>query len=288
MNIIYSLNFTVVSVLAWVALIVTVVCATLMISGFLRSEELAQLSNKLGEKGKEAISHGMKITKVKTLNYDSVNAYINSCGLAYMTNYKITATSYVIMKFGFALFAMIVGLQVSLLTGLILLPIGYVGLDFIMNASDKSDNVKMLSDIENVYDVLRIQTKAGVYITSVLTDCYLVVKNKRLKSAFLKLTSDIAAKNDIETALDEFKGKFRNEYIEALVIIVNQSMRTGQAAKMFDDIREQIADINEAMLTAEKEKINRQIIAIQLIIYMIIIIVTAFISYITLMDGLSM
>jgi tight adherence protein C len=157
-----------------------------------------------------------------------------------------------------------------------------------MNLSDKSDNEKMLADIENVYDVLRIQTKAGVYITSVLTDCYLVVRNKRLKSAFLKLTSDIAAKNDIESALNDFKSKFRNEYIDTLVIIVKQSMQTGQASKIFDDIREQIADIDAAMLIAEKERINRQIITVQLILYFAIIAVAVFITYISLISGLSM
>jgi tight adherence protein C len=288
MNFIYSLNVSVVSALAWIALIVTLICATMVISNFLRSEQVAKFGNKVAEKSKEALTNGMYTTKIKSLNYDVVKAYINACGLAYMTNYKMTPTSYILLKFGIALVAMICGLQISLLAGLILLPIGYIGVDFVMNLSDKSDNEKMLADIENVYDVLRIQTKAGVYITSVLTDCYLVVRNKRLKSAFLKLTSDIAAKNDIESALNDFKSKFRNEYIDTLVIIVKQSMQTGQASKMFDDIREQIADIDAAMLIAEKERINRQIITVQLILYFAIIAVAVFITYISLISGLSM
>lgn len=205
-----------------------------------------------------------------------------------MTNYKMTPLMYIMLRVSLALFLMILGLQFNLFAGLALLPIGYFGLDFIINMSDKADNDKMLADIEDVYDTLRIQTKAGVYITSVLTDCYLVVKNKRLKSAFLKLTSDIAAKNDIDTALDDFRGKFRNEYIDTLVIIIKQSMQTGQAAKMFDDIREQIADIDAAMLINEKNSINSKIIFVQMIVYVAIIVVAVYITFISITNGLNM
>ena len=167
-----------------------------------------------------------------------------------------------------------------------MLPVGYFGLDFIINQSDKSDNIKMLDDIKNVYDTLRIQTKAGVYITSVITDCYLVVQNKRLKKAFLKLTSDIVAKNDIESALDDFRNKFNNEYIDTLVIIIKQSMKTGQASRMFDDIRNQITDIESAMVMHEKTSIQSKITFCQILLYVAIIVVSLYIAVVTLASGL--
>lgn len=285
---IYSLNPTYVELAATLFLVVTLILATIFISGFLRSEQLKKMGNKAYMVTRQSFLNSMKASTIKSFNYDAVEQYINSSGLAYMTNYKMTPLMYIMLRIVLALFLMILGLQFNLFAGLALLPIGYFGLDFIINMSDKADNDKMLADIEDVYDTLRIQTKAGVYITSVLTDCYLVVKNKRLKSAFLKLTSDIAAKNDIDTALDDFRGKFRNEYIDTLVIIIKQSMQTGQAAKMFDDIREQIADIDAAMLINEKNSINSKIIFVQMIVYVAIIVVAVYITFISITSGLNM
>ena len=285
---IYSLNPTYVELAATLFLVVTLVLATIFISGFLRSEQLKKMGNKAYMVTRQSFLNSMKASTIKSFNYDAVEQYINSSGLAYMTNYKMTPLMYIMLRIVLALFLMILGLQFNLFAGLALLPIGYFGLDFIINMSDKADNDKMLADIEDAYDTLRIQTKAGVYITSVLTDCYLVVKNKRLKSAFLKLTSDIAAKNDIDTALDDFRGKFRNEYIDTLVIIIKQSMQTGQAAKMFDDIREQIADIDAAMLINEKNSINSKIIFVQMIVYVAIIVVAVYITFISITSGLNM
>lgn len=285
---IYSLNPTYVELVATLFLVVTLILATIFISGFLRSEQLKKMGNKAYMVTRQSLLNSMKASTIKSFNYDAVEQYINSSGLAYMTNYKMTPLMYIMLRIALALFLMILGLQFNLFAGLALLPIGYFGLDFIINMSDKADNDKMLADIEDVYDTLRIQTKAGVYITSVLTDCYLVVKNKRLKSAFLKLTSDIAAKNDIDTALDDFRGKFRNEYIDTLVIIIKQSMQTGQAAKMFDDIREQIADIDAAMLINEKNSINSKIIFVQMIVYVAIIVVAVYITFISITNGLNL
>lgn len=285
---IYSLNPTYVELVATLFLVVTLILATIFISGFLRSEQLKKMGNKAYMVTRQSFLNSMKASTIKSFNYDAVEQYINSSGLAYMTNYKMTPLMYIMLRISLALFLMVLGLQFNLFAGLALLPIGYFGLDFIINMSDKADNDKMLADIEDVYDTLRIQTKAGVYITSVLTDCYLVVKNKRLKSAFLKLTSDIAAKNDIDTALDDFRGKFRNEYIDTLVIIIKQSMQTGQAAKMFDDIREQIADIDAAMLINEKNSINSKIIFVQMIVYVAIIVVAVYITFISITNGLNM
>lgn len=285
---IYSLNPTYVELVATLFLVVTLILATIFISGFLRSEQLKKMGNKAYMVTRQSFLNSMKASTIKSFNYDAVEQYINSSGLAYMTNYKMTPLMYIMLRISLALFLMVLGLQFNLFAGLALLTIGYFGLDFIINMSDKADNDKMLADIEDVYDTLRIQTKAGVYITSVLTDCYLVVKNKRLKSAFLKLTSDIAAKNDIDTALDDFRGKFRNEYIDTLVIIIKQSMQTGQAAKMFDDIREQIADIDAAMLINEKNSINSKIIFVQMIVYVAIIVVAVYITFISITNGLNM
>lgn len=264
-----------------------VVLVVILTNHLQKSSEIRQQYQAVVDKNKEMIRKSMKGAKFKAFNYDELELYISRSGLGYMTGYKITPLTYTVLKIFFALFMFIVGLQYNLIIGLIFLLAGYFGLDFIINQSDKADNAAMLDDIKNVYDTLRIQTKAGVYITSVITDCYLVVQNKRLKDAFLKLTSDIIAKNDVDSALDDFRNKFNNEYINTLVIIIKQSMQTGQAAKMFEDIKVQIVDIEAAKMMQEKISIQAKITFVQLLLYTAIIVVSIYIAMTSLSVGLN-
>lgn len=220
----------------------------------------------------------LRVTKWKYFNYDELKLYISKCGLGYMSNETMTPVKYMGLRVLAALGMGIVGAQFSMILGVVLIPVGFMMVDLIMNASDKSDNDKMLDDIKAIYDTLRIQTKAGVYITSVLADCYLVVQNKRLKKAFLALTSDLAAKNNPEDALEDFKNKFNNPYLDALVVIILQSMVTGQSAQMFDDIKVQILDIEQSMVIAEESRIKTQIVIVQLLLYVAIVVVAIFMA----------
>ena len=286
-NFIYSLNPQYFGIaVAVVMLIVTALFAALA-NSMMTSDSLKKKCYGIIDKNKEAIKNSMKVSKIKSFNSDDISLYISRSGLGFMFNEKLTPLTYVMIRIGLIFALAIIGLQSSIIGGLVGAVIGYFALDFLANASNKSDNDKMLEDIKNVYDTLRIQTKAGVYITSVITDCYLVVQNKRLKKAFLRLTSDIAAKNDVDAALDEFRNKFENEYINALVIIIKQSMKTGQATKMFEDIRAQITDIEVAMMESEKRKVQLMITICQVILYTAIIAVSIYIAVVALQSGLG-
>lgn len=260
----------------------------ILANSMLKSEEVKSKTTAIVDKNKQMLVNSMRVSRVKAFNYEELEMYINRTGLKYMTNDKLTPLMYTLFKILFAIFFMVLGFQLdTIITGLGLGIFGYFFIDLIAYISNSSDNKAMLDDIKNVYDTLRIQTKAGVYITSVITDCYLVVQNKRLKKAFLRLTSDIAAKNDIETSLDEFKNKFDNEYINTLVVIIKQSMKTGQASKMFEDIRAQIADIEAAMMEAEKARIKTMITVCQVLLYIAIIAVSLYVAVASLSTGLN-
>lgn len=286
-NFIYGLNPEYVSLFKWLALVVFVTLIAILFNYMMKSEQFKRKYSNLAGKGYESLVEKMRHSKFKAFDYEELDSYIKCSGLDYMSNGKITPVSYMFLKIGFALIGTFAGLQVSFLFSLVLMVIGYNMLDFILDQSDKSDNKAMLHDIKSVYDTLRIQTKAGVYITSVLTDCYLVVQNKRLKKALLNLTSDIAAKNDMEGALNSLKGKFRNEYVDTMVIIIKQSLQTGQASKMFDDIKGQINDLEAAMILNEKAKIQSKITTVQVLIYMLIVAITLFIAFMALQEGLA-
>lgn len=285
-NFIYSANTKFISVGIVVLLVFITVTFTYLMYTLIEMDQLRRVGKGIYSKSREQIYKSLKKSKIKSFNYEALYDYINASGLAYMTGNKLTPAMFMMLRILMALFLMLVGMQLHPLIGLLALPFGYWILGYIIDVSDRTDNRNMLIDIEDIYDTLRIQTKAGVDIKTVLTDCYLVAKNKRLKAALLKLTSDIAAKNDIEEPLEDFRKMFRNEYIDTLVIIIKQSRKTGQAAKMFDDIREQISDIDDAMLMAERTKVQGYITTVELLIYSAVIAVTVYISYISLVNSI--
>lgn len=282
-----SLNPSYVILATNVVMIITAILMAMTFNELKKSEQLSKSYNNMVNRNKEAIVKNLRRKRVKSLNYEEVQAWMLRTGLDYMMEGKLSVIGYLGLRLFFALFFMIVGFQLGIVEGLVACVIGWYALEFVINESDKTDNKKMLSDIKTIYDTLRIQTKAGVYITSVLTDCYLVVENKRLKKALLELTSDIVAKNELSEALESFKKKFNNEYINTLVIVINQSLQTGQATKMFDDIREQIEDIDIAMMQTEKTQIKVMTTIVQFLIYGGIILLTVFVAASELTNGLN-
>lgn len=285
---ILGINPLYICIAKYLFMILTMVLGTIWLLSLYRSEEVRKTSKDIGDRALQQAVNSMKSSKFRMFNYDELKLYMSRSGVDFMTNEKLTPLGYVGLKLLLSLFLLIVCIQQGSVFGGLFLGIAcFFIIDLIINMSDKSDNDKMLDDIKNIYDTLRIQTKAGVYITSVLTDCYLVVQNRRLKKALLDLTSDIIAKNDIEYSLDKFKDKFNNEYIDTMVIIIRQSLKTGQAVKMFDDIKVQIDDIDAAMIIAEQNRIKSQIIFVQLLLYLSIIALAIFVAVLGVQDGLA-
>ena len=173
---------------------------------------------------------------------------------------------------------LIIGLQFSILAGIGLFIGGFLLPDLVLNVSNQSDNNSMLLDIKAVFDVLRIQSKAGVFMSDILSDCYLVVANKRLKDAFLKLSSDIMANSDLSTSIETMNGMFQNEYISTLSVIINQSLATGSVIELLDDIKKQLEDIDIMLMEQEKARIRRKIVITQAMIYLGIVAASIFLA----------
>lgn len=74
---IYSLNPTYVELVATLFLVVTLILATIFISGFLRSEQLKKMGNKAYMVTRQSLLNSMKASTIKSFNYDAVEQYIN-------------------------------------------------------------------------------------------------------------------------------------------------------------------------------------------------------------------
>ena len=118
--------------------------------------------------------------------------------------------------------------------------------------------------------------KAGVYVTDALTECYGIVRNIRLRDALLTLSGEIAAKADVEEALERFQNKFSNRYIDALCMTVLQALESGQAVELLSDISEQIKDMEAALMNRKKSSLDRKTTFYQLGILAAILVIVLY------------
>lgn len=158
----------------------------------------------------------------------------------------------------------IVGLQIAVYLGVFAGCIGLLLPWLMIPILNRMDNEKMLPDIRLIYHALAMQIKAGVYVADALSEIYTGVENRRLKDALLDLGGDIVLKSDILTALERFRDRFENRYIDSLCITILQAMESGQAVELLNDIAEQVKDMEKVVLEKKKGTIDRSITFYQL------------------------
>ena len=135
-----------------------------LVDYMVKNEIIQKQYSKMQGRGKQFLTENMKRAKGKSFNYEYMDAFINKYGVNFMIK-GITPVGYVALKLIASVFVMVVTMHENVVLGLAFGPACYYILDFIFIESNKSDNKLMLEDIKNVYDTLRIQIKAGVYIT---------------------------------------------------------------------------------------------------------------------------
>lgn len=207
-------------------------------------------------------------TQIEYLNFDKLNLYLTQYGIKFMFGDKIDPIGYLGIKFASAFLFCIAGLEaVGLMLGIGFWILGFVAFDFLIKFSNSQDNDKMAKDIRSVYDTLRLQTKANVYLLQALSECYLCVQSERLKAALLKLTSNIIANSEIDEAIDEFNIQFKNNYIDSFCIIIKQSLESGKSVQILEDMSNQIVDVQKSIEMKERQALERVIQLFQLLFF---------------------
>ena len=233
--------------------------------------------SKAGESGADFVGRILKKSKLNYLNFQSIQKFLQTRGAVYMFGDMATPVTFLLIKLLAFLLLFMVGLSFkSVPAGLLLGMIGFFMPDILLNVSNSMDNDTMLSDIKCIYDTLRIQTKAGVFLSASLCECYLAVKNRRLKSALLELTNDISTRRDIDDALERFNEKFASGQIDIFCIVIRQSMESGRSVKVLEDLSLQMNDLQHAINLKEKEALDRKVQVIELLLFVGLLAVTVY------------
>lgn len=250
---------------------------------FLNNQDLLNSYNNRFNSSLDNISESMKKQKYKKLNYSYIEDNLLRNGITFKFK-GINPLKYIIISVGIGLF--LAWFLSFINTGLAI--IGLIGglylFDLYIWYSNKSDNAEMMSDIKTVFTTLKLQTKAGMFITSALTEAFTLVKNPRLKQGILELSGDLVNDKSMAVALDKFNAKFNNNYIDSLVVIIKQSNESGKAAQSFKDIEMQLEEIQSSINLEEKKKIEMQVLFVNMLIYGAII---ATVLYSTILSVLN-
>lgn len=195
-----------------------------------------------------------------------LNVYIIRNGVSYMFPW--------INAYIFLSFKIIMGLVLAAVSAVkmpvLILPFGVFGFyipNIIAGISNNSDNDSMLTDIESIYDIMRIQARAGVFIQDSLMDCYMSTKNARLKSALLELCNGIGANSTLEEEVELFRQKFNNRHIDVLCIILSQAQTTGKTVQILSDMSEQIRQVRHTVSLRAEGRLERKIEVLELLIF---------------------
>ena len=233
--------------------------------------------SKAGGSGADFVGRILKKSKLNYFNFHSIQKFLKTRGAVYMFGEMATPVTFLLVKLLAFLLLFMVGISFdSIPAGLILGVIGFFMPDILLNVSNSMDNDTMLSDIKCIYDTLRIQTKAGVFLSASLCECYLAVKNRRLKSALLELTNDISTRREIDDALERFNEKFDFGQIDIFCIVIRQSMESGRSVKVLEDLSLQMNDLQRAINMKEKEALDRKVQVIELMLFIGLLAVTVY------------
>lgn len=106
--------------------------------------------------------------------------------------------------------------------------VGWLFLDLILKAQNKSSNDEMMPDIMEMSRSVLYGKRGGQYIADALKDAVIVVENKRLKTALMRLRNDLDAGRSLDECLDELEMSFSNGEISAFCTVIKSLQFTGQ------------------------------------------------------------
>ncbi len=166
----------------------------------------------------------------------------------------------------------VVGMPVILLIG----AAGWKFPDMVIKMLNKEDNEKIFKDMKILYDSLRIQQSAGIFITNSLMYSYRIVKCKRLKTALRSLSGELMLNKDIGRALDALSTKFKNDNIDEFVSIISQSVQTGRMRDMLEQINKQMQNMEDIINQKRENAVDSKMLLIMMLLFLGIIAMTVY------------
>ena len=106
--------------------------------------------------------------------------------------------------------------------------LGFFFMDVYLRMRNKSSNEEMMTDIMEMSRSVLYGKRGGQYITDALKDSVIVVENKRLKLALIRLSNNLDSGMSIDECLQELELSFSSGEISAFCTVIKSLQSTGQ------------------------------------------------------------
>lgn len=203
------------------------------------------------------INNRLKENKNRIFDYQKLMDFLIKNGASYHIGKTIEPIRYIAIQIVFSAMGILIGIKYHPLVSFVLAIVAFQLPKLYIIYANKQDNEKILSEIKLIFNSLSIQISAGIYVTDALTECYGIIKDKRLKHSLKDLSGEIIMKSNVNDSLTKFQNRFDNRYIDSLCLIIIQSLESGQAIDLLKDIGEQIKDMEANLLQKRKGKLDR-------------------------------
>ena len=135
---------------------------------------------------------------------------------------------------------------------------GWFFLDLLLRLQNKASNDEMMPDICEMSRSVLYGKRGGQYIADALKDSVIVVENKRLKTALMKLRSELDSGCSLDSCLDELEMSFSNGEISAFCTVIKSLQSTGQVDEALRTLesnieREQVSVNKKRCMLLEKK-----------------------------------
>lgn len=135
---------------------------------------------------------------------------------------------------------------------------GWLFLDMYLRIANKSSNDEMMPDICEMSRSVLYGKRGGQYIADALKDSVVVVENKRLKTALIKMRNDLEGGKAINDCLDDLEMSFSNGEISAFCTVIKSLQTTGQVDESLktleNNIEREQAGVNKRRLVILENK----------------------------------
>lgn len=142
----------------------------------------------------------------------------------YIYKFMVAATLAIVVFFLASLFKAESAASIAGVVGLL----GFFFLDLYLRMRDKSSNEEMMMDIMEMSRSVLYGKRGGQYIADALKDSVMVVENKRLKMALIKLRNNLDSGMSIDECLEELERSFSSGEIAAFCTVIKSLQSTGQ------------------------------------------------------------
>lgn len=188
----------------------------------------------------------LKNTKLDYWEWDNIEKMLQSKGITYRTNGNLTPVNFVLLKCVSAFGFFVIGCMMQMkIISIVFAVVGFFVVDCLFDYWNKSDNKEMLNDISTMFITFRILDASHVPMESIIDECLKNVETPRLRKALFEFELEIVRDYNIETSIDNFRGKFNNEYIKKLCVAMKHSLVTGDSKQLYDDFLKQVDEISK-------------------------------------------